>query len=229
MAVNVLCLRHGGTHLTLDLVKRLARERVVDVLKQPDNYSEQILPSDKMIISWRDPRNLIVSKLRHDLKRFETKKKKTPYLRRHGVSAELLAAIRGDCGAEQMKRSRDKLVHFMMVADVTRMGNYRDSRFPQRVFFIKYLLEVAQKWSRIDGFMLPFEAISDPSKGELLSDALAEYLGGNGGAAQYRKIYGMGLTFNKQNSDWREWFGDAANLTFEQFGGNRLVKMLGYG
>ena len=226
MTVNVLCLRHGGTHLTLDLVKSLTSENVGDVLKAPGSY--KIMPSDKMVISWRNPRDLIVSKLRHDLRRVETRKKKTPYLRRHGVDAKLFATLRGDYGPERMSLARDKAVNFLMEVDVTRTGNDLVPGFSHRIPYMMSLLDIARQWANVDGFKLPFEAISNPDEGELLTDNLAEYLGCGGGAEEYRKIYGTGPTFNKQKSDWREWFGRSANSTFERLNGNKTARMMGY-
>ena len=226
MTVYVLCPRHGGTHLTLSLVERLANERVVEVLKQPDQV--RILPSDKVVISWRDPRNLIVSKLRHDLARFETRKKRTPYLRRHGVDAEILAAIRGDYGLKKRKIARDKAINFLMLFDTTRSAHHSVSARPYRLFLMRYLAAVAKQWARIDGFKMPFEEITNRKSGEQRADDLAEYLGSEGGAEQYAQIYGTGPTFNKTGSDWREWFGEAAMLSFKRRDGDRIVRMFGY-
>ncbi len=74
--VSVVCFRHGGTHLIFPLARRLNRGvGINDVLKRRrqlvyrNNAWRFIPPEGRKIICWRDPRNLIVSKIRHTRKR----------------------------------------------------------------------------------------------------------------------------------------------------------------
>ncbi len=79
--IHVVCFRHGGTHLVVRLVRKLCSYHAVnDVLKNTSRqyliYSERRWgsvvefqpPAGKKIICWRDPRDLIVSKIRHTRK-----------------------------------------------------------------------------------------------------------------------------------------------------------------
>ncbi len=68
MLTNVLIFHHGGTHLTLRLIRKLTKGKVTDVVKlrQPP---ENKVSKGRFVISWRDPRNVIVSKIRYDRRR----------------------------------------------------------------------------------------------------------------------------------------------------------------
>ncbi len=210
--VHVVCFRHGGTHLLFPLIRNLCGYyhgsvsfALNDVLKTSArrNYryakkyrgSRFIPPDGKIIICWRDPRDLIVSKIRHG-------RQKAKYRNKRKTKDALL----------QVFLRKDRTLH----PDDFGGGH------------IEQMLRVARRWENVKALRIPFEVIADPETGPEAADKIAGYLGVDGGAENYSKIYGAGRTFNKTKSDWREWFGKKTLATFEAKGGRELVKRLGY-
>jgi len=207
--VNVVCFRHGGTHLLFPLIRNLCgyHEALNDVLKintrrrfMYANPSRGIRlefrpPKGKIIICWRDPRNLIVSKIRHGRKKAKYRNKR----------------IRKDA-ALQKSMSKDRAVS----PDDFGGGH------------IQQMLRVARRWENVKALRIPFEVITNPETGPESADEIAGYLGVDGGVENYRKIYGTGRTFNKTKTDWREWCGKKTLAIFEDKGGRELVERLGY-
>ncbi len=198
MLTNVLVFRHGGTHLTLPLIRKLTKGKITDIIKLRQSPEGKV-SKGRFVISWRDPRNVIVSKIRYDR------------LRRRKLALQ----------------DKDEAVCNLLLRTMI-SKRWADSVGNPGISWMGMLQRVSRRWADVDGFWMPFEIITDSAKGEALADRLAEYLGGVDGARQWNRIYGTGKSFTGEPSDWREWFGKPACRLFKKQGGLEVLERLGY-
>lgn len=179
---SIFCFRHGGTHLIKPLVKRLVKLPTVDLDKLPDSTTHE--PLGPVVVSFRDPRNIMVAAIKWDL-------------RRRSLSIEPSFA-HDEAIARQI---RDQLPRMRRLAEF---------------------------WNG-KGYFIRFEDLVGRD-GPHKADGLGELLGAPTptGRTMLAQVLGTGHTYTGRYSSFREWFGPAAVIAWDEMGGDDLAQIMGY-
>lgn len=182
---TLIAMRHGGTHLIQPLI-RVLTDKPVYVPKGENALT--CVPSNKLVIFLRDPRNRAISHFR-----YKNSKAKP--------------------GGEDIDERLAK-----MLSSSKGGGNP-----------VEFMLRWAGRWANEQsGYTMRFEQLLDDPHGQTTS--LRDYLDAPGSVDEaIRYTIGKSGTYSGRHSRWREWFGPLSRQVWKERGGDRLVKLMGYG